>query len=87
MRSKHVPQRTCIGCRTTKEKRDLVRIVRTPENDVEVDPRGKRSGRGAYVCPTQACLQAAFKGQRLEKALQCQIPEEVKARLAEAIDA
>lgn len=87
MRSRHVPQRTCIGCQTTKSKRDLVRIVRTPENEVEIDARGKRSGRGAYICPTDACLQAALKGQRLEKALQCAIPADVRKHLQETIDA
>ena len=73
MRKKHVPVRTCIGCRTAQPKRDMLRIVRTPEGEVMPDPTGKKSGRGAYICYSQECLQAALSGKRLERALGCTI--------------
>lgn len=74
---KKVPQRTCVGCRQVRPKKELVRIVRTPEGLVEVDPTGKRSGRGAYVCPDPRCLELALKGKRLDAALEAAVPEEV----------
>jgi predicted RNA-binding protein YlxR (DUF448 family) len=63
------PQRTCLGCREVKPKRELLRIVRTPQGEIELDPTGKKSGRGAYVCPNQDCLAQLAKAKRLEKAL------------------
>jgi predicted RNA-binding protein YlxR (DUF448 family) len=68
-RAKHVPQRTCIACRRTDAKRGLIRLVRTPEGQVEVDPTGKRNGRGAYLCHEPACWDAAIKRRALERAL------------------
>ncbi|MFS8640208.1 MAG: YlxR family protein, partial [Symbiobacteriaceae bacterium] len=53
---KHVPQRTCIGCRAVRPKRELLRIVRTPEGEILFDPSGRRAGRGAYLCPSASCL-------------------------------
>lgn len=64
-----LPQRTCLGCQAQKSKREMIRIVRTPEGSVEVDPTGKKSGRGAYVCPSPECLELLRKGKRLEKVL------------------
>lgn len=66
---RRIPQRTCIGCRTVRPKRELVRVVRTPEGNVELDTTGKRSGRGAYVCPDEKCLDEATRARRWEKAL------------------
>jgi hypothetical protein len=71
--AKHLPQRTCIGCRTTSAKREFVRVVRTPEGVVEVDPTGKRSGRGAYLCARSACWEEALKKDRLARALRTTI--------------
>jgi uncharacterized protein len=68
-RVKHVPQRTCIACRLSGAKRGLIRLVRTPEGRVEVDPGGKRHGRGAYLCHNLACWEQAFKRQALVRAL------------------
>ena len=68
VRRKHVPQRTCVACRQVQGKRALVRVVRTPDSGVVIDPTGKHSGRGAYVCMSQECWQIALKG-RLEHAL------------------
>lgn len=79
---KKPPQRTCVGCRQIKSKWDLVRIVRTPEGAVEIDPTGKLSGRGAYVCPNRACFDLAVKGKRLDRALEVTVPDEVIEKLA-----
>ncbi len=74
--NKKVPERKCIGCSEKKAKNDLIRIVRLPdEKGVEIDRTGKKSGRGAYICPSAACLKKARK--RLELNLECKIPEEV----------
>ncbi len=64
-----------------KPKRELIRVVRTPEGDVVLDPSGKRNGRGAYICPKQGCLEQAIKGKRFERAFEHQIPAEVYAAL------
>lgn len=85
MAPRHVPQRTCVGCRTVRPKRELVRVVRTPAGDVTVDPTGKLSGRGAYVCPDLRCLDLALQGKRLERALQQPIPPDVQRRMAEML--
>lgn len=76
-RIRKVPQRMCVGCREMKNKRDLVRVVKTPEDSVLLDTTGKKSGRGAYVCPSQECLSLAVKHKSLQKALQQEIPAEV----------
>lgn len=70
-RARHVPMRTCVGCRQVRAKREMMRVVRAPDGSVHVDPTGKRSGRGAYLCPREECLEAARKGHQLERALEC----------------
>ena len=77
MKRRHVPMRMCVGCQEMKPKREMVRVVRTPEGEVLVDPTGKKSGRGAYVCPDEGCLEKAVKARRLEKALGREISPEV----------
>ena len=69
----HIPQRTCVCCRATGAKRELVRVVRTPEGTVEVDLSGKRAGRGAYLCARSSCWQEALKKDRLARALRTTI--------------
>jgi len=81
MKTKHVPQRTCAGCRTGSAKRELVRVVRTPEGAVEVDPTGKANGRGAYLCARRECWEEALKKDRLSRALRTN----VSAQDAEAL--
>jgi hypothetical protein len=76
-----VPQRTCVACRRTSAKRELVRIVRTPEGSVEVDPTGKRSGRGAYLCPTPDCWRLAVQKGRLDRALKTSVSARDKEAL------
>lgn len=74
---KKIPQRMCVGCQEMKSKRDLIRVVRTPEGCIEVDPTGKRAGRGAYLCPKEECIQKAIKVKRLEKTLRQPVSKEV----------
>lgn len=81
MRKKHIPMRTCVGCRSTLPKRDLIRVVRDPEGKVELDLTGKRSGRGVYLCLNGECLEKAVKGRQLERALETSISNEVFADL------
>lgn len=81
MKQKKVPQRMCVGCQTMKNKKELLRVVRTPEGSILLDATGKKSGRGAYVCPSSECLTAAVKAKRLEKALEHAISQEVYEQL------
>lgn len=74
---KKIPLRQCLGCREMKPKRELIRAVRSPEGEVSLDFRGRKPGRGAYVCPNPECLKKARKARALERAFSCQIPEEV----------
>ncbi len=74
-KKRKIPLRMCLGCQEMKPKREMMRVVRTPENTLVLDLTGKKSGRGAYVCPTEECFAAAIKGKRLEKALECPVPE------------
>lgn len=84
-RIKKVPQRICVGCRQTKGKKELIRIVRTPDQQVVIDPTGKRSGRGAYICRNIACLQAALAGKHLQRALKSEVPFEVVEDLIKSL--
>ena len=74
---KKIPQRQCVGCREMKDKKSLLRVVRSPEGDVSLDFVGKKPGRGAYVCHDVACLQRARKSRALERAFEVDIPTEV----------
>ncbi len=93
MRQKKVPMRKCTGCGEMKEKKQLVRIVKAPENaesggEISVDLTGKKPGRGAYICKNNPdCLNKAKKARRLERAFSCQIPDEVYSRLTQELDA
>lgn len=79
---KHLPQRTCVTCRVTKDKRELVRLVRVDDGVVEVDESGKKVGRGAYLCWGQDCWQEGLKGGRLEHALRTNLSHENREQLA-----
>jgi predicted RNA-binding protein YlxR (DUF448 family) len=74
---KKIPLRQCLGCREMKPKRELIRVVKSPEGEISLDFKGKKPGRGAYVCPREECLKKARKGRALERAFSAQIPEEV----------
>ena len=78
---KKIPMRQCLGCREMKPKKELIRVVRSPEGEISLDFRGKASGRGAYVCPDPRCLKKAIKARALERAFSAQIPQEIYERL------
>ena len=77
--------RMCLGCGEMKPKRELIRVVRQPDGGTVLDATGKKSGRGAYICPRSECLKKAQKARRLEKAFSCQIGADVYAALAAAM--
>ena len=81
MQTKKIPMRKCTGCNEMKPKKELVRVVKSPEGEISMDLTGKKSGRGAYVCRDIKCLTAAIKAKRLERAFECSIPKEVYERL------
>ena len=83
---KKIPQRQCMGCHERLEKRELIRVVRTPEGNVQLDFSGKLSGRGAYICPKAECMKKAMKSKALDRSLEVEIPEEVYQRLAREIE-
>ena len=74
---KKIPQRQCVGCRTMKDKKALLRVVKSPEGTVSLDFGGKKPGRGAYVCRDLACLKKARKSRALERAFETAIPDPV----------
>ena len=85
MKPKKIPMRMCVGCREMKEKRELIRIVRTPEGEVAIDDTGKRSGRGAYVCRRAECLTRAIRQKQLERQLNTTLTAEVADALTAEI--
>ena len=83
---KKIPQRQCMGCRERKEKREMIRVVRSPEGAISLDFRGKAPGRGAYICPEMDCLKKAMKSRALERSLEVAIPAEIYARLEKEME-
>lgn len=83
---KKIPMRQCLGCREMKPKKELIRVVRSPEGEISLDFRGKASGRGAYICHDGACLKKAIKAKALERAFSTNIPPEIYERLQEQME-
>ncbi len=81
---KKIPMRMCVACRQMMPKKDLIRIVRTPEGEVVLDPTGRRNGRGAYLCRSRDCLTRAIKIRALERALEQPLTAETAQALTEA---
>ncbi len=81
MQQKKIPIRMCTGCGEQKPKKELIRVVKSPEGEISMDLTGKKSGRGAYLCNDIECLRKARKAKRLERAFDCSIPEDVYDRL------
>ena len=81
MKTKKLPVRQCVGCREGRLKKELIRVVRSPEGVITLDFRGKKPGRGAYLCPEKACLDKAKKSKALERAFECAIPDEIYENL------
>lgn len=81
MKIRKTPIRTCVACRTSNDKRSLMRIVRCPSGEIVADPTGKIAGRGAYMCVSAECLHRAIKEKRLPRALKSEVPEEAVRQL------
>lgn len=81
MTTKRVPMRQCVGCGEMKSKKELLRVVKTPEEDIILDVTGRKNGRGAYICASMECLKMAKKKRGLERSLKVSISEEVYASL------
>jgi predicted RNA-binding protein YlxR (DUF448 family) len=77
MKVKKTPDRMCVGCQESKNKKELLRVVRTPEGEIRIDPTGKLAGRGAYICSDSACFAKAYKEKRLERALKHAVDKQI----------
>ena len=78
---KNLPQRTCIGCNSQKNKNELIRIVKNKDNEISIDKTGKMEGRGAYICDNEKCLEKVIKSKRLERVLETNISDEIYENL------
>lgn len=87
MKEKKVPMRMCVGCREMKPKKELLRVVRSPEGALSVDATGRKPGRGAYVCRSAECLKKAIRQKQLERAFECALQDEVKEALMRELQA
>ncbi len=83
---KKIPMRQCMGCRERMPKKELIRVVRSPEGTVSLDFYGKASGRGAYVCPSEECLKKAIRSKSLDRNLEVQVPETVLEQLRKELE-
>ena len=83
MVAKKVPMRQCTGCREMRSTRDMIRVIKTAENEICIDATGRKNGRGAYICPNMDCLKQAMKNRGLERSLKTAIPEMVYQQLEE----
>ena len=86
MQQKRISMRQCVGCREMKPKKELIRVVKSPEGTISLDFRGKAPGRGAYVCPDPACLKRAMKSKALDRGFETTIPQEVYDGLLAAME-
>ena len=87
MSTRKIPLRMCVSCGEMHPKKELLRMVKTPEGTIELDLTGKKNGRGAYICKSQACFERLPRaGKRIEKAFGCKLPEELSARLREEFE-
>jgi len=84
--NKKIPLRQCVGCGEMKDKREMIRVVKTPEGSITLDFKGKMNGRGAYICNDALCLEKAMKNKGLERSFKVSVPEEVKTRLKEEFE-
>ena len=84
---KKIPKRQCVGCREMRPKKELIRVVKSPEGEISLDFHGKAPGRGAYLCPDPECLKKAIRAKALERAFDVKIPQEVLDGLVQAMEA
>lgn len=87
MSMKKIPQRQCIGCGQMKGKKEMIRVIKTPEGEILLDATGRKNGRGAYLCPSEECLRKAIKGKGLERSFKMAIPKEVYENLEKEMEA
>ena len=87
MQTHKQPMRMCTGCGEMKEKRELIRVVKSSDGEISLDKTGKKNGRGAYICHNAACLKKARKNKRIERAFEVTIPDEIYDRMEEEIGA
>ncbi|MDE6780028.1 MAG: YlxR family protein [Ruminococcus sp.] len=85
MKPKKIPMRMCVGCREMKPKKDLIRVVKSPEGEISLDFTGKKSGRGAYICRSAECFGKARKARCLEKAFSCRIDDSIYEVMADEL--
>ncbi len=83
---KKVPMRKCIGCQEMKNKKEMMRVLKTPEGELVIDLTGRKNGRGAYLCFSKECLEKSIKNRGLERSLKMTIPASVYEKLKEEID-
>lgn len=81
MANKKIPLRKCVGCNEMKEKKEMIRVIKTPEEEIVLDATGRKNGRGAYICKNPQCLRLARKSKGLERSLKMAVPAEVYERL------
>ncbi len=86
MANKKIPLRQCVGCRESKPKKELIRVIKTPEDEVILDATGRKNGRGAYICPDPECLKKAIRSKGLERSLKISVPQEVYQNLLKELD-
>lgn len=86
MTTKKIPMRQCVGCAEMKAKKDLIRVIKTPEDTVVLDTTGRKNGRGAYICPNPECFRKARKSKGLERSLKTAIPAEVYETLEKEME-
>ena len=87
MSMKKVPLRQCIGCQEMKSKKEMIRVIKTAEDEIMLDATGRKNGRGAYLCPSMECLKKAVKGKGLERSFKMAIPKEVYETLEKEMEA
>ena len=83
---KKIPMRQCVGCPEMRQKKELVRVVKSPEGVISLDFRGKAPGRGAYLCPNSECLKKAIRAKALERAFDTRIPQEILDELVRTME-
>lgn len=84
--NKKIPMRQCVGCGEMKNKKEMLRVIKTSEEEILLDTTGKKNGRGAYICPNEECLKKAIKSKGLERSLKTAIPQEVIENLTKEME-
>ena len=83
---KKLPQRRCVGCKNSFDKKSLIRVVKDNEGNISLDPTGKKNGRGAYICKSKECFEAAYKKKQLESSFKCKVGEEIYKNLLDELE-